>query len=113
MDLTHSIVRFRRHLAQSSWTKTSMASLWTGVYPARTGILRYDHALPDEAQMPAEILREAGFATAGIWRNGWVASNFGFGQGYDLYLRPKVLKRPRGLIQNNPSAVRLPGNDLD
>ena len=35
-------VRFARHLAQSSWTKCSMASLWTGLYPARTGVTRFD-----------------------------------------------------------------------
>ena len=40
-------IRFGRHLAQSSWTKCSMASLWTGLYPARSGVLRYDHGAPE------------------------------------------------------------------
>src|SRR5437867_4150839 len=35
-------VRFDRHLAQSSWTKCSMASLWTSLYPARNGVTRFD-----------------------------------------------------------------------
>jgi arylsulfatase A-like enzyme len=65
-------VRFARHLAQSSWTKCSMASLWTALYPSRTGVTRFEHVVPPEARLPAEILREAGFRTAGIWRNGWV-----------------------------------------
>ena len=59
-------VRFANHMSQSSWTKTSMASVWTGMYPTRTGILRFNNALPDTAIMPAEILRDAGFVTAGI-----------------------------------------------
>ena len=46
-------VRFARQLAQSSWTKCSMASLWTGRNPARTGVLRAEHALPLEAVLPA------------------------------------------------------------
>ncbi len=83
--LARSGVRFGRHLAQASWTKASMASLWTGLYPARTGITRYNHVLPDEAMMPAEILRSSGFRTAGIYRNGWVAPTFGFGQGFEVY----------------------------
>ena len=35
--LAASGVRFNRHLSQSSWTKSSMASLWTSLYlnPAR------------------------------------------------------------------------------
>src|SRR5215471_15249695 len=36
-------VRFARQVSQSSWTKCSMASLWTGLYPSRTRVLRaYD-----------------------------------------------------------------------
>lgn len=35
--------------------------------------------------MPAEISQEEGYVTAGIGRNGWVAPNFGFEQGFDVY----------------------------
>jgi arylsulfatase A-like enzyme len=42
-----------------------------------------------------------------------VANNFGFAQGFDLYLRPKVMRRRPGLAQKNPSASRLPGTDQD
>jgi arylsulfatase A-like enzyme len=110
--LARTGVRFSRHLSQSSWTKTSMASLWTGVYPMRTGILRYDHALPDEAQMPAEILRDAAYRTAGIWRNGWVASNFGFSQGFGLYHKPDPGRVQTAHRRDNP-ASRIMGSDLD
>src|SRR5262245_18651007 len=33
-------IRFARQVSQSSWTKCSMASLWTGLYPVRTRVLR-------------------------------------------------------------------------
>ncbi len=87
-------IRFAEHMAQSSWTKCSMASLWTGLYPVRTGVTRSPQGLPDEAQMPAEILREAGFSTAGIWRNGWIAPGFGFSQGFEIYHSPKSARIP-------------------
>lgn len=61
-----------------------MASIWAASYPNRTGILRFDHALPDTITLPAEILLDAGFVTAGIWRNGWVAPTFGFEQGFEV-----------------------------
>ncbi len=97
-------VRFDRHLSQSSWTKTSMASMWTGLYPARTGITRFDHVLPDEAKMPAEILRAAGFRTAGIYRNGWVAPTFGFGQGFEIYQKSvSTIGLAPGVKRENPT----------
>jgi len=46
-------IRFARHMSQSSWTKCSMASLWTGLRPARSGVTRFDHVVSPEAKMPA------------------------------------------------------------
>jgi arylsulfatase len=105
-------VRFARQLAQSSWTKCSMASLWTGLYPQRTGILRSSHGAPEEAVMPAEIFRDAGFRTAGIWRNGWVAPNFGFGQGFEVYERPASKGMDPHIRIENPH-IKLEGTDID
>jgi arylsulfatase A-like enzyme len=107
-------IRFANHLSQSSWTKTSMASIWTGMYPRRTGILRFDHAIPNEARMPAEILRDAGFRTAGIWRNGWVSPTFGFEQGFEIYHRPEIGLPIQSVRREtkNPYA-KLAGSDVD
>jgi arylsulfatase A-like enzyme len=96
-------VLFGRHLAQSSWTKCSMASLWTGLYPARNGVVRFDQVLPAEARLPAEILSDAGFRTAGIYRNGWLAPNFGFGQGFEAYDRPTGRPPPATVRRENPT----------
>jgi len=101
--LAHSGVRFERHLAQSSWTKSSMASLWTGIYPAGTGITRFDDVIPDAARMPAELLREAGFQTVGLYRNGWVAPTFGFDQGFEVYRRPTPRALPPRVRRENPT----------
>jgi arylsulfatase len=103
--------RFARQLAQSSWTKASMASLWTGLYPTRTGITRYDDVLPDQAQLPAEILQQAGFRTAGLYRNGWVAPTFGFEQGFEVYMRPARLPTQRKVRIDNPTLVQRSTDD--
>jgi arylsulfatase len=97
-------VRFGHHLAQSSWTKCSMASLWSGFYPQRAGVTRFDDVVPDGARMPAEILRDAGFRTAGIWRNGWVEGYFGFAQGFDTYGRPGIKPTSDEVRRENPTA---------
>ncbi len=107
-------IRFANHLSQSSWTKTSMASIWTAMYPIRTSILRFDDAIPDSAVLPAEMLKDAGFLTAGIWRNGWVAPTFGFEQGFEVYHRPNVgapLDEVRR--ENSNPYAKLAGSDQD
>jgi len=110
-ELARTGVRFDRVVSQSSWTKSSMASLWTATYPVRNGVLRWGHGLPEEAPLPAEQLREAGFRTAGIFRNGWVSANFGFGQGFQGYIRPQPSVAP---ARRSPrSHERLKGTDED
>ncbi|MFB3117663.1 MAG: sulfatase [Myxococcota bacterium] len=111
-DLAKHGIVFERVIAQSSWTKTSMASLWTGTYPAAHGVLRFDNAIPDDAVMPAEICKEAGYRTVGIWRNGWVAPSFGFGQGFDVYYTPKAGADAR-LQRHSPGAASIGGTDED
>jgi len=96
-------VRFDRHLAQSSWTKASMASMWTGLYPLRSGITRFDQVIPEEAELPAERLSEAGFDTVGLYRNGWVSPNFGFGQGFDIYVKPAGRPMALSVRRQNPT----------
>ncbi|MCA9505995.1 MAG: sulfatase [Spirochaetaceae bacterium] len=104
-------VRFGRHLSQSSWTKASMASLWTSLYPNRSGVTRFDDLLSKEAIMPAERLREAGFRTAAIWRNGWVSGYFGFDQGFEVYHRPVPEPATPGVRQQNPTLTTA-GTDM-
>lgn len=110
--LAETGILFRDVLSQSTWTKCSMASIWTARYPTTTGVTRFPHGLPEAATTPAEIFRDAGYRTVGIWRNGWVAPNFGFGQGFDLYFRPPLRSGRRPQL-DNPSAFIVPGTDED
>ncbi len=105
-------LRFDRHRAQSTWTKSSMASLWLGLYPQRTDVLTHRDVVNPEARMPAEVFAEAGYATAGIWRNGWVAPNFGFAQGFGIYLTPRAMQAPKAM-RTKPIAGRINGTDID
>ncbi|MDH3521466.1 MAG: sulfatase, partial [Myxococcales bacterium] len=111
-ELARTGLRFARQQSQSSWTKCSMASLWTGLYPIRTGVLRSPQALPDSARMPAEILRDAGFRTFAIWRNGWISPQFGFSQGFEMYYSPPRSPVPRTVRRENP-IITLAGTDQD
>jgi len=112
-EIAASGVRFARVEAQSSWTKCSMASLWTGLFPHRTGVVRFQHGLPEAALLPAEIFQEKGYFTAGIWRNGWVGPNFGFSQGFDLYIQPTQRTDPAGFQRPALGSQKLAGTDQD
>ncbi len=105
-------VRFAEHLSQSSWTKCSMASLWTGTYPQRTGVTRSPQAISEDALMPAEILQEAGFRTYAIWRNGWIRPAFGFSQGFEVYHSPRATPIPARVRRERPS-ISIVGTDQD
>jgi arylsulfatase A-like enzyme len=100
-------------VSQSSWTKTSMASLWTGTHPIRNGILRYSHVIPEQAVMPAELFRDAGYRTVGLWRNGWVESNFGFAQGFESYVRPAVGAERMRIHRESRTEDPIEGTDED
>jgi arylsulfatase A-like enzyme len=104
---------FDNCVSQSSWTKTSMASLWTATNPIRNGVLRYNHVLPDEATMPAELFQKAGYRTVGLWRNGWVEPNFGFSQGFDIYFKPTPGAERARIHRETTSPHPLLGTDED
>lgn len=67
------------------WTVPAHASLFTGRYPSahRTdcGALR----LPDAEVTLAEILRDAGYRTAGYTANPWLGRTYNFQQGFDTW----------------------------
>lgn len=83
---------FRRAVAQSPWTRPSMATILTGLLPRTHGVHRKRHALAPEAVTLAEALKGKGYRTAGFVTNGNVAKSFGFGQGFDTY---ELLPRKR------------------
>ncbi len=81
-------VLFENVLAQSSWTKISMASLLTSLWPISHGIREPHDGLGAGALTLAELLSEAGYRTYGVQTNGWLHQSFGFHQGFDRYVFP-------------------------
>lgn len=76
-------VLFLRNIAQSSWTKASVASMFTGLTPLLHGVQDRADALPEEAETLAEILRASGYRTAAFLANGWVSDDFSMMQGFE------------------------------
>jgi len=76
---------FRRAIAQSPWTKASVASIFTGLSPRVHGVQGRHDALADEADTLADELTSAGYRTVSVTTNGWVTSPFGFDQGVQRF----------------------------
>ncbi len=81
-------VTFERAYAQSSWTKTSMASLFTSLWPHSHAVKKLDDGLGEGALTLGELLRDAGYRTYAVQTNGWLAQSFGFQQGFERYMFP-------------------------
>jgi arylsulfatase A-like enzyme len=85
-------VRFRDVTAQSSWTRPSMGSLLTSLYPRKIGIYREKwDVLPEEFVTLAEALRGGGYETAGVTANPNLNKVFNFHQGFDTYVESAVV----------------------
>lgn len=80
-------VRFERVLAQSSWTRPSIASMISSRLPRVLGIYRERHdVLPGRAETLAEVLDRSGYRTFGATANPNINSVFRFDQGFDVYV---------------------------
>jgi arylsulfatase A-like enzyme len=84
---------YQRAYAQSSWTKTSVASLMTGVYPYRHQVFKESikhGTLPKSATTIAERLKKEGYGTLAVSMNPHVAKRTGFKQGFDAFVHQKA-----------------------
>ena len=76
---------FEDAVAQSSWTRPSVASMMTGLSPRAHLANRREDALPAGVRTLAEVLAELGYETAGFVTNTNVAAAFGLDQGFTTY----------------------------
>jgi choline-sulfatase len=93
---------FDHAYTQAVWTKPSVATLFTSLYPSqhrvesdpqirnplnsqRTGTLMETDILSSKLTTLAEVMKGAGYATAAFVANPWLEKRFGFDQGFDVY----------------------------
>lgn len=78
-------VIFDNAITAAIWTLPSFASMFTGLYPPAHGVMDATHKLADEHVTMAEVLRGAGYETAGFTAGGYLAKRYGLDQGFDTY----------------------------
>jgi arylsulfatase A-like enzyme len=88
-------ILFEQAISQSSFTKTSVSSLFSSLYPYRHGVYHgsltdtasniTSDVLPDAVTTVAEAFREAGYLTAAWSTNPHLRAYMGFDQGFERY----------------------------
>jgi len=77
-------LRFERVAAQSSWTRPSIASLLTGLYPSDHGAIDREDRMVSGLTTLAEHLKTFGYTTAAFSVNGnFYSENLGISRGFD------------------------------
>lgn len=94
-------IRFAYAVTAAPWTPPSVASMFTGVYPATHGWmppnLRGDAKkmavkLDPQLETLAERFKAAGYTTIGVSPNPWITGEFGYNQGFDtFYVKERML----------------------
>ncbi|MHC4788034.1 MAG: sulfatase-like hydrolase/transferase, partial [Planctomycetota bacterium] len=84
-------VVFEDAYSQSSWTRPSIATLLTGLYPSQHRAIGHLHRLSDSLLLLPEVLRERGYVTGGFL-TGVIASSLVFqhDQGFDLFVDERL-----------------------
>ena len=98
VEALSTLVAFTNCQTQSSWTRPSMATLFTSLYPTAHGALRGhghpdrdpDRSSPDDPLRAslvtlAEVLSDADYRTIAIQTNPQLFPSFGVAQGFDHY----------------------------
>jgi arylsulfatase A-like enzyme len=83
-------VVFERATAASSWTRASVASIFTGLFPETHAVVDREHSLPPQALTLAEVITAAGGTALGVQANGNVDRDYGFDAGFQRYVEPEA-----------------------
>jgi len=78
-------LRYANMFSQASWTRPSVATILTGLYPSSHGAVHKADRLPDRVDTLAEMLQRGGYRTVGFANNANVSAAFNFQQGFDEY----------------------------
>lgn len=76
---------FKNSRAATSWTLTSVTSMFTSMYPTTHGVVTKEHTISQELPYLPNIMQDLGYRTLGYSRNGYVANGRGHGRGFDIF----------------------------
>ncbi len=84
-EFSEDSIIFKNAIAQGSWTRVSVGSLFTGLHPFAHRAITLKSGLADELTTLAEVLERAGYHTIGISSNAGIKPYFNFHQGFQFF----------------------------
>ena len=81
---THAFV-FDQAMAQTSWTKPAVASIFTGLGTTAHGVNHREHRLASRLDTMAELFSGASYRTAAFTTNAYFSADSGLRQGFDEF----------------------------
>ncbi|MFT4571085.1 MAG: arylsulfatase A-like enzyme [Hyphomicrobiaceae bacterium] len=79
-------VRFANAISTSSWTLPAHLTMFTSRYQTSHGVAVDTHTLNSSIPTLGEIMKAAGYATAGFISGPYVAGHYGYDRGMDTYV---------------------------
>jgi len=89
----------------SSWTRPSVASVFTGTSVATHSVDSEELALPEDVLTLAERFRLRGYQTIGIYANQHVSDVWHFDQGFEIYRSPPLPPQPSREELQDPQTI--------
>ena len=83
--LANEAILYEDAHAVTSWTLTSHASIFTGLYPTAHGVVRERDRLNDSYRTVAEILADYGYQTGAVVGGPYLKKNYGLDRGFQHY----------------------------
>jgi arylsulfatase A-like enzyme len=80
--------RFEQAYAQAPWTRPSVASYLTGLFPQSHGVSTQFDRLHPQVPTLASLLHDAGYRTVGFSANPQVSPTFGLTRGFERFWNP-------------------------
>ncbi len=105
-EFARRAVVFTQASAASSWTKPSVATIFSSLYPVAHKTLSNLDYLSGSVLTLAEALRDSGYVTLGVTANPLIAPTFGFTQGFLDFSTPETVS-PFRLTTAGRLATRL------
>jgi len=87
---------FLDNQSQETWTKVSMSSILTSLYPTTHGVRDFPDRVPASALTLAEAYRQAGYATLALGSNPFVGRATNLHQGFEVFHEDTSLKVGEG-----------------
>lgn len=80
--LARNSTTFRNAYNNENWTKPSVTTMWSSLYPETHGAREATSKVADDIRFFSEELKDAGFVTGAFIANAVVSETFGFNRGW-------------------------------